>query len=160
MTINNLRKVEKSGIIATGNVEVKDVYINDIKIKRGQNGLFFEMPGRNYQDAEGNWKTAYYAVPVSKESRDAILAQIQTLVDENKYRAFTSDKDKLLIGFCSVKVETPVSAKVMLTEKDGVKRVTTDYRTYEKDGEKKYVHYVGLTKEIADEILVEFEKLV
>lgn len=160
MEIKNFKRIDKAGIVATGNVEISGVYVNDIKIKNGSNGTFFEMPGRLYKDAEGNYKTAYYAIPVSKESKDAILAQVQDALDNNKYRPCTSDKDKLLVGFCSLKVETPISAKVILAEKDGIKRVTTDYKKYEVNGETKYSNFVSLTKELADEILVEFEKLV
>lgn len=148
----------KSTILKSAYVVIPGgIYINDMKVKNGQNGLFFEMPGKNYQDAEGNWKTSYYAIPASKESREAIMKQVQEAYDAGKYRKFTSEKDKLLVGFLNLKVETPVSVRVMLAEKDGVKRITTDYRSYEKDGEKKYVNFVGLTKDLAAEILTALE---
>ena len=158
-TYNATPEAGKSTILKSAYVVIPGgIYINDMKLKVSEkNGLFFEMPGKNYQDAEGNWQTSYYAIPASKESREAIMKQVQEAYDAGKYRKFTSEKDKLLVGFLNLKVETPVSVRVMLAEKDGTKRVTTDYRSYEKDGEKKYVNFVGLTKDLAAEILTALE---
>ena len=150
MTIRNKKEINKNGIKATGYVTV-DAYVNEVAIINGKNGIFFEMPGQRYQDAEGNWQTSYYATPADKEAAAAILQQVKDKVAADDYRKVSFEKRPNLMGFCSVK--GVVSAKVSITDAG---RIVTPSRKYEKDGETKYANYVGISKEQADMIAAAF----
>lgn len=147
MEIRNKKAINKGGVKETGYVTLSDVSVNDILVKKGSKGIFFEMPGENYKK-DDEWKRSSYATPTDKESAATILEAVKKAVDEKKYREYTSETDKLLIGFVNLKCDN-VSVKVSLTE-DG--RIITPYRKYEKDGEPKYFNFISLTKEQADEV--------
>jgi len=153
MEIRSQKAINKGGVKATGYVTINEVYVNDIVVKKSDKGVFFEMPGQSYKDLEGNWKKSYHAAPINKESAAEILATVKQAVEDKKYRVLLSDKDKMQLGFINLKCDN-ISAKVSITD-DG--RIITPYRSYEKDGEKKYVNFVNLTKEQADEVKKAFD---
>jgi DNA-binding cell septation regulator SpoVG len=152
MEIRHRKTIGKNGVKETGYVTLDAVQVNEIVVKKSDKGIFFEMPGQLYKDAEGNWKKNYHATPISKESAAKILELVKKAVDENKYRPLTSERDRMQLGFVNLTLDQ-VSVKVSITD-DG--RIITPYRSYEKDGEKKYVNYVNLTKEQADAIRTAF----
>ena len=151
MTIRNKKEINKNGIKATGYVTV-DAYVNEVAIINGKNGIFFEMPGQRYKDGE-EWKTNYYAVPVSAEARAEIMAAVQEAVDNGKMRAVSTEKRPSLKGYVNIKAKN-VSVRVSYTDKGNV---ITPSRKYEKNGETKYAHYVGLSKEQAEAIAEAFK---
>ena len=153
MEIKNINKIEKNGIRASGTVAMtEEVYINDIAVLEGKNGMYFEMPGQRYKDGE-EWKTNYYAVPVSAEARAEIMAAVQEAVDNGKMRAVSTEKRPSLKGYVNIKAKN-VSVRVSYTDKGNV---ITPSRKYEKNGETKYAHYVGLSKEQAEAIAEAFK---
>lgn len=155
MEIKNIKKVNKNGVAATGTVVMdSEVFINNIEILEGENGLFFNMPGQSYKDENGEWKTNYYAVPVSSEARNEILEIIKKAYAEDKYRKVSSSKRPNLKGYINIKAKN-VSIRVLYTE---IGNVFTPSETYEKDGETKYAHFVNIDAKQAKEIAEAFKK--
>lgn len=151
MKINNVKK--NNGWYNGTVVMTEEVFINDVAVIEGKDGLFFEMPHDRYQAGE-EWKKAYHAVPTSAEARAEIMAAVQEAVDNDKMRAVTFEKRPALKGFVSIKAKN-VSIKVSYNPETG--RVSTPYRKYEKDGETKYANYIGISKEQADAIAEAFK---
>lgn len=153
MDIRNLHHIDKKGVVANGYATIDGCYVNDVAVLRSKEGkIFYDLPHRSYKDENGEWKNAYYAQPVDKEGSEAVLAQVTKAVEEGTYRKVTSERNPALLGFMSVKGK--FSVKVSYTDKG---HVFTEFRTYEKDGEKKYAHYVGLSKEQSDAVAAAFK---
>jgi len=152
MEIKNMNKVNKGGIAATGTVVMtEEVYINDIAVLEGKNGIYIDM---SYSYKSGDeWKKTNYAVPVSPEAHAEIMAAVQEAIDNGKMRAVSTEKRPTLKGYVNIKAKN-VSIRVSFTDKG---QVITPSRQYEKNGETKYAHYVGISKEQAESIAEAFK---
>lgn len=156
MSINNVRIVNKGGVVANAKYHVtggKTVTGYSIVLYKDKNdNIRADLPYASYKKGE-EWKKNYHIAPDSSESAAKIQADAVEKYNSGNYTKVNNPKRPNVVGFVNMDV-TDVYITVSVTE-DG--RIIVPTRVAEVNGEKKYYPYIKFSKEMADAIKAEFD---